>query len=203
MKNIFILTALCIIVIQTLVYGAQSDIITIADFNSGKRVNNLGAEFGCWQVDPKDKTQGCAMKFGETVAPPPGQKNYFLILNYDVQSPNPSYNGFWMKLGNLDLTKHAYFVFKVKGEKIFTSRFKVELKNEKGERVVYLVKDVTDRWQTITVPLEKVKCSTCITDWSKMTELSITFDDILATQKEGAICIDDLKFAIVKTADIN
>jgi hypothetical protein len=45
------------------------------------------------------------------------------------------------------------------------------------------------------VALDKLKKVNAITDWTKMVEFVMVFDDILATEKAGTICIDDLNFA--------
>ena len=40
----------------------QSELL-VADFDSGDKPNNLGGDFGSWNKDPKDDTQGAYMTF--------------------------------------------------------------------------------------------------------------------------------------------
>ncbi|MBM3253431.1 MAG: hypothetical protein FJZ16_04190 [Candidatus Omnitrophica bacterium] len=174
----------------------KDNVLLVTDFSSGtKRVfGGFAGEFGTWEHDPKDETQFCRMGIGETLDRF-GKPDYFVRLNYDVDSPRPAFNGFWMKLNDLDVTPYEYVSFLVKGEDKFTTQFKIELKNRKGERVVYFISGITPDWQRIMVPLDKLKKVNAITDWTDMTEFVIVFDDILATEKVGTICIDDLNFA--------
>ena len=56
---------------------------------------------------------------------------YSIRLDYDVDSPNPAYNGFWMKLGNLDASAYNTLNFYIRGiaDTAFTKRVKIELKD--------------------------------------------------------------------------
>ncbi|MQY53526.1 MAG: OmpA family protein [Firmicutes bacterium] len=166
-------------------------ILKVADFDSGEKPNNLGGDFGAWDKDPTDLTQTCMDSFSSEVKY--GDKGYSLKLTYDVDSPNPAYNGFWTKLQNQDLRGYKELVFFVKGDegKGFTRRFKVELKNP-TQVGSFLVSGVTSEWQKVIVPLKKFKR---ITDWSKMTEFVIVFDDLTSNPKEGVIYIDDICFS--------
>ena len=164
--------------------------ILVADFNAGNKPNKLGGDFGSWDKDPNDKTQYCNMSFDDKVAR--GGKGYSLSLDYKVDSPNPAYNGIWMKLNGLDASKFTNLVFYIKGNpgKKFTDRFKIELKN-KNEVGKCMVTGITSDWQKITIPLKDIKD---ITDLSSLTEFVIVFDDINATEKTGSINIDDICF---------
>lgn len=173
-------------------HAGTGDRWVVADFNSGDKPNNLGLEWGAWNVDPKDDQQGCF----EAVEPDDYQdpkSGYCVRIDFDVQSPKPAFNGFWMKLGDLDATPYEWLSFWIRGEKNgkFTRRFKLELKNTQGKRAVYLVEDVTSDWLEVRIPFKK---NTSITDWSKLSELVIVFDDILATHKEGTLYLDQIEF---------
>ena len=174
----------------------KDNIMLVTDFSSGqKRVfGGLAGEFGTWDNDPNDDTQTCEMEIGEDVDRS-GKKDYYVQLDYDVDSPRPAFNGFWMKLNDLNLTEYKYVSFLAKGKNVFTSQFKIELKNRKGERVVYFISGVTSEWQRVVIPLDKLKKVNSITDWTQMTEFVITFDDIVATEKVGSVLIDDVNFA--------
>jgi len=170
---------------------SNAGILKVGDFDSGEKPNNLGGDFGAWNKDPTDLTQMCTDSFSSEVKY--GDKGYSLKLVYDVDSPNPAYNGFWTKLQNQDVTGYNELVFYVKGdeEKGFTTRFKVELKNP-TQVSSFLVTGVTSEWQKVVIPLQKFKG---ITDWSQMSEFVVVFDDLTSNPKEGAIYIDDVYFS--------
>jgi len=170
---------------------SNAAILKVADFDSGSKPNNLGGDFGAWNRDETDLTQMCVDSFSSEVKY--GDKGYSLKLAYDVDSPNPAYNGFWTKLQNQNLSDYKELVFFVKGdeEKGFTPRFKVELKNP-TQVASFLVTGVTSEWQKVVVPFQKFKA---ITDWSQMTEFVVVFDDLTSNPKEGVIYIDDIYFS--------
>lgn len=160
----------------------------IADFNSGKKPSNIGGDFGSWNKDPSDKTQGCVDSFANSIRR--GAGGYSLKVVYDVDSPNPAYNGVWFKLNNADFTPYRKLVLWVKGDKIrgFTKVFKLELKNTNGEKGSYYVSGIKDDWTKIEIPLKNFG----LKDYSQMDELVIVFEDDKATEKEGVIYIDDI-----------
>lgn len=168
----------------------SSGVLVVDDFNDGDKPNSLGGDFGSWDKDPNDSTQYCRDSFDSEVKI--DKTGYSLRLGYDVDSHNPAYNGFWSRLNNKDLSIYNQLIFYVKGDKSgHTSKFKIELKNGKGEVGRYLVTGITDYWQRILVPFVKF---TDITDWRKMTEFVIIFDDATVTKKIGAVYIDDIYF---------
>ncbi len=170
---------------------AQAARVVVADFNSGEKPNNIGGNFGTWNYDPKDTTQGCYESFEPDDVKDP-ENGYSLRIDYDVLSPKPAFNGVWMKMQGLDASPYQTLSFWVKGfGENFTSRFKVELKTHKGERAVYPADGVTASWQEIRIPFKDTKA---ITDFSKLDELVFVFDDIVATYKEGILLVDEVSF---------
>ncbi|MGE4357794.1 MAG: carbohydrate binding domain-containing protein [Candidatus Omnitrophota bacterium] len=162
-----------------------------ADFDTCKKPNNLGGGFGAWNKDPNDFTQGCFDSFVSTIKR--GDEGCSIQLMYDVDSPNPAYNGFWMRLQGIDLSDYKALSFWVKGDEVrgFTKVFKVELKNTKGQMGRYYVTEVTKDWKEIVIPLDKFAG---LEDRTSMHEFVIVFEDRIATKKEGAIYIDDIVF---------
>jgi len=160
----------------------------IDDFNAGDKPNKLGGDLGAWDKDPGDRSQSCAITYDPAVKN--GDGGYSLRIEYDVESSNPAYNGFWTKLQNVNASARKNLVFFVKGDaaKGFTTRMKVELKNVK-ETGRYQVNGITDGWQKIVVPLDQFNG---LTDRSALTELVIVFDDLTSTKKTGVIYIDDI-----------
>jgi len=170
--------------------AATGFLIIVDDFDTGSKPSKLGGDLGAWDKDPDDKTQGCVMSYDATTKR--GESGYSIRLDYDVESPNPAYNGFWMKLNNLDASKYKNLVMYVKGdgEKGFTQKFKVELKTAQGSGT-YVADGVTDSWQKIVMPLEKFAG---LGDRSALSEMVVVFDDTTSTEKFGTINIDDIYF---------
>lgn len=178
------------IFLSATVYAA--DELVAADFNTGDSPNNIGGPYGTWNHDPEDDTQGCYY-FGEPDDYKDPNKGYCVRLDYDVQSKNPAFNGFWMKLKGLDATPFNVFSFWVKGGSggKFTRVFKLEIKDGEGRRAIYPVEGVTEQWQEIKVNFKNTKSDV---NWGNLSEVVIVFDDILATYKEGTILVDHFAF---------
>jgi len=162
--------------------------LLIADFDSGTKPNNIQGDFGAWDKDPMDFTQSCFESFNGKVIR--GAKGFSLRLDYDVDSPNPAYNGFWMKLNGEDLSGYSKLAFWVKGDKNkgYSKVFKLEFKNDIGEVGKFYVTGISEDWQKIEIPYIKFAG---ITDFSGMKEIVMVFEDRIATSKEGAIYLDD------------
>ncbi|MDD5072381.1 MAG: carbohydrate binding domain-containing protein [Candidatus Omnitrophica bacterium] len=166
--------------------------IILADFNTGEKPNNFGGNFGAWNKDPDDTTQGCKESF--TSDERYGKKGFSLQLDYDVDSPNPAFNGFWMKLDNFDATPYNKLVFYVKGDATigYPPRFKIELKNANGEVGKYYVTQISPTWAPVEVPFRSFGG---IKDFSKLTEFTVVFEDSASRPKTGRIYMDNIGFA--------
>jgi hypothetical protein len=166
--------------------------LVIADFDTGDKPNNIGGDFGAWDKDPNDETQSTKMSFepDDALGDPAG---YSVKLAYDVDSPNPAYNGFWMKLNGENATAYNTLTFYIKGDKAtgFSKRVKIEMKDMSNKSSPYIVSGITEEWQKISVPFEKFRR---ITDWSAMNEFVVVFDDINSNPKTGTISIDHVGF---------
>ncbi|MBU3758432.1 MAG: hypothetical protein FGM27_00670 [Candidatus Omnitrophica bacterium] len=164
--------------------------LVVADFDTGDKPNNLGGDFGGWDKDPNDETQGTKMSFeaDDAMGDPAG---YAIRLDYDVDSPNPAYNGFWIKMNGEDATLYNTLNFYIKGhaEAGFTKRVKLELKDMTNKPSPYIVGGITEQWQKISIPFEKFRR---ISDWSALNELILVFDDINSNPKKGTILIDQI-----------
>ncbi len=167
-----------------------SNELVIADFDTGDKPNNIGGDFGGWDKDPNDESQGTQMSF-DTDDSQGDATGYSIRLDYDVDSPNPAYNGFWMKLNGEDATAYNTLNFYVKGDaKLgYTKRFKIELKDMTNKPSAYIVSGVTDQWQKISIPFEKFRR---IENWNSLNELVFVFDDINSSPKTGSILIDQI-----------
>ena len=170
--------------------AANSNELVIADFDTGDKPNNIGGDFGGWDKDPNDETQGTQMSF-DTDDSQGDASGYSIRLDYDVDSPNPAYSGFWMKLNGEDATAYNTLNFYVKGDAKagYTKRFKIELKDMTNKPSAYIVSGVTDQWQKISIPFEKFRR---IENWNSLNELVFVFDDINSSPKVGSILIDQV-----------
>ena len=170
--------------------AASAATLLVDDFNRGEKPNALGGDYGAWNKDESDPTQRCVNSFDKPNAY--GEAGYALRLDYDVDSPNPAYNGFWMKLQGTNVSGYKTLVLYVKGDpsRGYTNQIKMELKN--GSEVgKYLLKGITDDWQQVTIPLKEFAG---ITDWSSLTEFVVVFDDLTSTKKVGTIYLDEISF---------
>lgn len=169
----------------------QAGELIAADFDSGGKPNNIGGNFGAWDKDPADFSQGCAESFDSVNRY--GLKGFGMKLDYDVESDNPAYNGFWMLLQNLDASEYDNLSLQIKGDSDegYTTVLKIELKNANRQVGRFYITDITDAWKEIAIPFKDFKG---ITDFSDLTEFVIVFEDRIASNRDGAIYIDDIKF---------
>ncbi len=165
--------------------------VCVDDFNAGFKPNCLGGDLGAFDYMPDDFSQSCLEVYDPDVRM--GDFGFSLRLDYDVDSPNPAFNGFWTKLGNFDASHFSKLVFWVKGDQEhgFTNVFKVELKNESGETGKYYVKNIIAQWKKIEIPLKEF---VFINDFSDLVELIFVFEDRIASKKQGTIWVDDIYF---------
>ena len=166
----------------------QSELV-IADFDSGDKPNNLGGDFGSWNKDAKDDSQGAFMTFvaDDSLA---NEAGHSVRLDYDVDSENPAYNGFWMKLNDADFSPYDTLNFYVRGDEKagYTKRLKIELKDASGTAHSYVMTGISDKWQKISISFKEFGKA----DWSKMSEFVAVFDDVNSRPKSGSIYIDQV-----------
>jgi len=195
--NLFVIAVLFLL--TTLVYcsPAFAGDLMIADFENGMR-SNLGTDIGTWNSNPLDTSQGCTTEIiplygvmGRTDI-----ETHVLKISYDVATTGPAFNGIYIKLNDIDLSAYNEISMLIKGdlEKGFTTKFKVELKNAKGERTACALKGITNDWERLAIPIQEFKALGSIRDWSHMIEIIFTFDDMTVDKKEGAIYVDEIKF---------
>ncbi|MBX9688142.1 MAG: protein kinase [Candidatus Obscuribacterales bacterium] len=167
--------------------------LIIADFNSASKPNNIGADFNTWERDPNDKTQGCRFSFSNDDAES-AAKGKSLCLDYDVDSPNQSYCGFWMKLAGEDFSGYNALNLYLKGDSKlgFTKSLKIELKDISNKASPYFISDIKEQWQLVSIPFYKFKM---ISDWSRMNEFVVVFEDLKSRPKIGRIYIDQISIS--------
>jgi len=189
--------------------------LIVQDFESGNLKNNLDGDSGAWDVDPEDDTADCVPEVVPNEGPA-GSKSS-LKLTYDVDSPDPSSNGFWTKLKNLDASQFDHLEFDIRGDKDrgFTNILKIEVKKFKDkERIeklkgTYVIEDINSEWTHISIPLNKMTgvldfanpdtWKNPVSGFKDLDEFVIVFEDRRVSKKEGVIYVDNIKF--VKTGN--
>ena len=171
--------------------AAAPGAVVVADFDSGRKPNNIGGDFGCWIKDPADPMQGCLESFDR--ANSYGGKGNALRLIYSVASDKPAYGGLWMRLENFNAATFDNVAFRAKGDAAlgFTTVFKVELKDSADRISHFYVRGVTDRWQDIVIPIKKFQGNA---NAAGLKEFVFVFEDRIATAKQGVIYLDDVRF---------
>lgn len=133
--------------------------LVVDDFEDEKPTNLLQGETGTWNLTPDDPEVSISEEVAEGLGASGSRRA--LKLTYDVDSPEIAKVGYWTKLRDLDATPYDHLAFEVRGdpEEGFTDTFLIEIKKYKNEdrvdkiKGVYVVKQVTDEWQTIQIPL--------------------------------------------------
>lgn len=178
--------------------AASAGELVIASFERNGR-SDLGTDIGAWNSNPLDTSQGCTIEMIKLygVLGKPTEESRVMKISYDVAASGPAFNGIYIKLNDTDLTPYDMMKMEIKGDaaKGFTTKFKLEMKNSKGERVVFIVKGITSEWQEIIVPMQELKDLGSMTDWTKMKEIVFTFDDMTCDYKEGVLFVDNITFS--------
>lgn len=165
--------------------------LLVANFDSGRKPNNLGGDFGAWIKDPNDPSQGAVEAFDGDNAH--GGKGNALRLIYSVQSSRSAYGGLWMRLQNLDATRFDTVSFRIRGDARlgFTKVLKVELKDSADQASHVYVRTVTDRWQDLAIPLKDFQGQA---NPARLKEFVIVIEDSSATARQGVLYFDDIRF---------
>ncbi len=168
----------------------KTERLMVADFNQPSWQTNLGDPFGGWDHDPSDRTQFCRPRLVDE--PRLGNTGYTLMLEYDVDSPNPAFNGFWMKLHSIPLHDFRVLSFAMRGDpdRGYTKRVKLELKDAR-HRASYVLDGIQPTWVRMRIPL---KAFQNIEHIKAATEFVIVFDDHTVTEKSGTLYLDDVAF---------
>ena len=145
--------------------------------------------FGTWDKDPEDTTQFCEMEIDPVNRK--GDSGASLKLKYDVESTNPAFNGFWIKLPEKDYSLYSHVSVTVKGGKDgYPSKFKIELKGKSGIGYAY-VTTTSEDWTKIDVPLQSFKG---LKDFKDLSELVLVFEDQTVGKKTGSLYLEDIVF---------
>lgn len=168
-----------------------ADDLMVMNFDSGEKLSQSAYDFGAWNKDSSDPSQGCVESFSPDEKF--GDQGMSLRLDYDVESAAPAYNGVWIKVKELDISRYKFFNFAVKGDAKngFTKVIKWEIKNP-HEAGKFLFAGVTNEWQEVKIQINDFKGPR---DRTKITEIVLVFDDVNSKPKMGTIYIDNIYFS--------
>jgi len=166
----------------------------IADFDNAQPVNNLGKEIEIWlREDGSDTTQSCQMTFVQDDALG-NSSGHSVRLDYDVDSPNPAYNGIRTDLNHFNAAGYKALNFYIKGdpEKGFTKKLKIELMGPNKRPSPYMIDGITSEWQRFSIPLSEFWG---IQDWTSLEKFVVVFADINNDPKSGSVYLDHVHFS--------
>ena len=194
MKRVFIM------ILFLILFGASSNLshaqheeLLIDDFNDGDLNNKVGGAWEVWLRTKEDTTQNCKATFvkDEALGNQAGQS---VLLDYDVESENPAYNGFRAYLNDFDGNKFKMLNLYLKGDTAagFPPNLKIELIGPDKRPSPYMITGITDQWQKFSVPLSEFFV---VQDWTKLYQFVVVFADITSNPQKGAVYLDQVSFS--------
>ncbi|MBU1076450.1 MAG: hypothetical protein KKH98_04115 [Spirochaetes bacterium] len=175
------------------IYTTQNPLV-LMDFDNREPATKHGGMWGIFDFNPHDRNAFCRSSFAKDKDL--HKTGYYLKVTYDVDSPQAAFNGVWVKLNGIDLSKFYAVSMRVRGdmEKGFSDFFKIELK-DKTTKIEYYVEDITDQWKEFILPFEEFEGTVEDIDWKNMHEfIPCVFEDWRFKQKTGRLYIDDIQF---------
>ncbi len=196
--------------------SAKTKGLVVYHFDEPDIQKKLNIDFGSWELHPSYITDATVVK--STDEKEAEEFGSVLRIAYDVSMAQedlpyanyPTFNGVWFHLGEIDLSDYDTLVFYARGDGDagFTSRFKVEVKNNKGEIGKVYVNDIGFSWRRLEIPLNMFKTDVgkSMTTLKNMKELTIVFEKEQVTKKKGVIFVDNIYFSgpkdAIKTAEV-
>jgi hypothetical protein len=170
---------------------AEARVLKLDDFDRCIKPSLIGGDYGAWNKTEWDRSQYCNDSYTSDPRIVYDGKGCSLVLDYDVDSSGPAFNGFWMRLEKVDLTKYRHLSLAVKGDsrKGYTTRFKVEIKSIKGDIARFDVEGITSEWKEVRLPLVQIFKEG---DFSEAYEFTIVFETTSVSAKIGRIYLDEI-----------
>lgn len=186
-RVMFFLSFLACSLVSSQAFAKEAGVL--ADFNQGELKNSVGSEFEVWlKGDGSDETQGCAVSLSDDDALG-DESGKSLKIDYDVDSPNPAYNGVRTTLTGFDASGYDTLNMYLKGD---SPKLKVEMIGAKGRPSPFIINDITGEWQKVSIPLDNFFV---VKDWSAVEKFVIVFADITNEPKQGVMYIDQIHFS--------
>lgn len=154
----------------------------ICDFSFDDNITNIYTKYGKWERYPEDETQGIVLRKITDK-----QERKVLQIDYDVDSPNQSYNGLWFKLDNFDFSGYKKMLIDIEKSDFCTDKFKIELKA--------FGQIVKKKYIKINMDKEIIEISFSGIPRSRLrnlNELTFVFADDICNPKKGTIYIKSI-----------
>ncbi|MCB2156600.1 hypothetical protein KQI84_17120 [bacterium] len=163
--------------------------ILIDDFEGTDPMRNrLGGQLVTWKRDAADDTVNFNVSLEKVQRD--GAMTGAMRIDYDVDSPNLAFGGATFDLEGIDASGARSVQFWAKGT---PNDLKIELHGAGGVGVARLNGLSETEWRHFTIPYTQF--GGMITDWSRLTQFFIVFEDGHSVPKEGTLWLDDLKIA--------
>ncbi len=186
----------------------------IDDFEDDEPKNYLEGENGTWNLTPDNEEVSIS---NETVEKEGVNGSRALKLTYDLDSNEVAKAGYWTKLREFNARNYDHLSLDVRGDSKagFTDVILIEVKKYKNDARIdkikgtFLVKNITDQWQTVTIPLNMFTglfdqtnpkvWEDPMTAREKLDEVVINLESRRISKKTGVLYFDNFKF--IKTGD--
>jgi hypothetical protein len=181
--------------------------LLIDDFDGQKGVNMVGGETGAFDNNPTDSETYC--RAGFQIDNDLHRTGYHLKLSYNVRSQTRVNNGYMWKLDGINLSGFKGLSFWIKGdaERDFSTRFKIEIRDNDKNSIRYTVRDITSSWKTVIIPLTSFQTNAILFNNNDIQELLFEFDDTGVDVQKGRYLIDDVCFipstgTVIRASDL-
>ena len=116
-----------------------------------------------------------------------------LRIHYDLREPFPQIYAFSIPVPHINVSRYSNVSFSVRAlENNTPGLIKIVIKNKKQEVAFYFLKQVSGRWQKMSIPLKEFSE---ISDWSNVTDVSFVFEAWNVKKPKGIVLINDLCFS--------
>ena len=118
--------------------------------------------------------------------------NNLVRVRYDLNDPFPSTKTFSITIPDKDASKYSKLNLSVRGmDGAYPGVVKLIVSNQKNEKAIYYIQNVSPQWQKICIPFEKLN----LTDWTSVREVAFVLEAWNVDFRRGALLIDDLSFS--------
>ncbi len=165
----------------------------LVNFNNNELLTTLNTPMGVFNFNPKDPEAYCKSKIIKDKDL--HKKGYYLQVDYDVYSSKDAFSGVWINLNNLNFNFFKEIQIYLKGDKKlnFNDKIKLELKDNQGNKAIYIIKDITSNWHLFKIRKEDFEIQN-IFNWSNLKEMVFVFEDWRFNIKVGRYYLDDIIF---------
>lgn len=118
--------------------------------------------------------------------------NGLVRVPYNLNNPFPSTKSFAITIPERDVSKYSKLNLVIRGmDQASPGIVKLLVRNRQNELATYYIKNVSEQWQKVTVPFEKLNLS----DWTTVKEVSFVLEAWNVDFRRGTMLIDDISFS--------